>query len=266
MSKASKALPFWRSGASTPFLLLAPALITMAFVVLVPLVFSLYTSFTGYRLVRPETLYTVIGWRNYARALTDFDFWIAFGRTILFLTIAINLELLLGLGIALLINKVTWGQRTLRTIMMFPVRSLCYLLGKFQNIQSTSRVKITFISPKHLAIKTDIKTYLRKHGIDFEEQDNLNKYLPLADIVYMTRIQKERMSAVEYNKAKEIYKITKENLSLLKPKSRLLHPLPHVEEIELPVETEQKDKKVAYFRQAQNGLYIRMALLSYLLE
>lgn len=129
MSKASKALPFWRSGASTPFLLLAPALITMAFVVLVPLVFSLYTSFTGYRLVRPETLYTVIGWRNYARALTDFDFWMAFGRTILFLTIAINLELLLGLGIALLINKVTWGQRTLRTIMMFPMMFSPILVG-----------------------------------------------------------------------------------------------------------------------------------------
>lgn len=129
MSKASKARPFWRSEASTPFLLLAPALITMAFVVLVPLVFSLYTSFTGYRLVRPETLYSFVGWRNYVRALTDFDFWVAFGRTILFLTIAINLELLLGLGIALLINKITWGQRTLRTIMMFPMMFSPILVG-----------------------------------------------------------------------------------------------------------------------------------------
>ena len=146
------------------------------------------------------------------------------------------------------------------------VRSLCYLLGKFKNLQSTRGVKITFISPEHLAIKDDIKTYFKKHKIAFEEQSDLNKYLPLADVVYMTRIQKERMSEIEYNKAKEAYKITKENLSLLKPKSRLLHPLPHVEEIELPIETEQKDKRVAYFRQAQNGLYIRMALLSYLLE
>ena len=140
------------------------------------------------------------------------------------------------------------------------VRSLCYLFGKFKDI------KIIFISPEHLKIKEDIKEYLKKHNIKFEEQTELNKYLPKADIVYMTRIQKERMSDEDYNKSKEIYSITEENLKLLKKTSRLLHPLPHVEEIKLSLKTEQKDKRVAYFRQAKNGLYIRMALLSYLLE
>ena len=73
------------------------------------------------------------------------------------------------------------------------------------------------------------------------------------------------MPGAEYENAKQIYKITEENLTLLKDESRLLHPLPHVEEIELPLEIEQTDDKVAYFRQAENGLYVRMALLSYLL-
>ncbi|MFH0956009.1 MAG: aspartate carbamoyltransferase [Candidatus Falkowbacteria bacterium] len=140
------------------------------------------------------------------------------------------------------------------------VRSLCYLLGKFRN------VKIIFISPKNLSIKDDIKDYLTKHDVNYEEQADLNKYLPLVDIVYMTRIQKERMSAKEYKKAAGIYRITKRNLKLLKESSRLLHPLLHIEEIELPLKIEQTDSRVAYFRQAENGLYIRMALLSYLLK
>ena len=63
-----------------------------------------------------------------------------------------------------------------------------------------------------------------------------------------------------------IFSKTKENLNLLRNKSRLLHTLPHVKEIELSADIEQTDDRVAYFRQAENGLYIRMALLSYLLE
>ena len=140
------------------------------------------------------------------------------------------------------------------------VRSLCYLLGKFRN------VKIIFISPKNLAIKNDIKDYLKRHKVKYEEQADFNKYLPLADVGYMTRIQKERMSDREYKKAAGIYRITKENLQLLKESARLLHPLPHVEEIELPLAIEQTDRRVAYFRQAENGLYIRMAVLLYLLK
>jgi len=140
------------------------------------------------------------------------------------------------------------------------VRSLCYLLGKFRN------VKIIFISPKNLAIKNDIKDYLKRHKVKYEEQADFNKYLPLADVVYMTWIQKERMSDREYKKAAGIYRITKENLQLLKESARLLHPLPHVEEIELPLAIEQTDRRVAYFRQAENGLYIRMAVLLYLLK
>lgn len=115
--------------ALTPALLLSPAILTMLFVVALPLVFSLYTSFTGYRLTRPETLWDVVWLRNYLRFLTDWDFWRAFIRTILFLTVVINLEFVLGLGIALLISRITWGQRTLRTIMMFPMMFSPILVG-----------------------------------------------------------------------------------------------------------------------------------------
>lgn len=139
------------------------------------------------------------------------------------------------------------------------IRSLCYLLGKYKN------VKIIFISPKHLAINDDMKDYLKKHHIHFEEQTDLNENLPKADIVYMTRIQKERMSDAEYLEAKGRYKITEQSLNLLNKKARLLHPLPHAEEIDLSIEIESSDERVAYFRQAENGLYIRMALLAYLL-
>ena len=140
------------------------------------------------------------------------------------------------------------------------VRSLCYLLGKFNGI------KIIFVAPKHLLIKDDIKEYLKRHNVEFEEQTELDRYLPKADVVYMTRIQKERMSNEEYQSAKEMYSITDESLKLLNKNARLLHPLPHIEEIKLSLKTEQEDKRVAYFRQAKNGLYVRMALLSYLLE
>lgn len=115
-------LPEW-------FVLLLPAIIVIAAVVLIPLIFSLYSSFTPYKLTRPSTLWKWIGTYNYEKILTDAKFWAAFGRTVLFLTIVLNVELLLGLGIALLMNKVTWGQRTLRTILMFPMMFSPILVG-----------------------------------------------------------------------------------------------------------------------------------------
>ncbi len=140
------------------------------------------------------------------------------------------------------------------------VRSLCYLLGKFKNNE------IIFISPEHLKIKNDIKIYLAKHNISFREEINLDNILPEVDIVYMTRLQKERITLSEYEKAKGKYVLNKNNFSLLKLSARVMHPLPKVDEIQLDLETESEDKRVAYFRQAENGLYIRMALLDYLIN
>ncbi len=139
------------------------------------------------------------------------------------------------------------------------VHSLSYLLGKFKGIE------IIFVSPKNLKMKDEIKEYLSRHEVKFKEEEELNKVLPEVDVVYMTRIQKERISAEDYEFAKGKYIIDSSNLNLLKSSSRILHPLPHVEEINLPLEVEQSDKRVAYFRQAENGLYARMALLCYIL-
>ena len=77
---------------SPPVLLLLPAFIILAAVVLFPLALSLYSSFTPFRLTRPESLFNFIGFRNYQRILTDWVFWAAFIRTVVFLTIALNLE------------------------------------------------------------------------------------------------------------------------------------------------------------------------------
>ena len=110
-------------------MLLLPSILAIGFVIIVPLIFSFYTSFTSYKLTRPDSLFNFVGFRNYERLIDSSKFWYAFGRTILFLAIALNLELLFGLGIALLINKITWGQRTLRTIMMFPMMFSPILVG-----------------------------------------------------------------------------------------------------------------------------------------
>lgn len=140
------------------------------------------------------------------------------------------------------------------------VRSLCYLLGKFKNIE------IIFVSPENLKIGSDIKEYLTRHSINFREESELNKILGEVDIIYMTRIQKERISSEDYARAKGKFVIDESNFNLIKLNSRILHPLPHVEEINLPLEVEQNDRRVAYFRQSQNGLFIRMALLRKIID
>jgi len=114
---------------SPPVILLLPAFVVLAAVVLFPLVLSLYSSFTPFRLTRPESLWIFVGWRNYLRILSDGVFLSAFLRTVVFLTVALNLEMLLGLGLALLINKATYGQRVLRTLMMFPMMFSPVLVG-----------------------------------------------------------------------------------------------------------------------------------------
>ena len=113
----------------TPFLLLLPAIVILVAVIAAPLLFSLYSSFTAYRLTRPETLWVFIGWRNYANVFFDPVFWQAFGRTVLLLAVALNLEMLFGLGLALLVEKATRGQRLLRTLMMFPMMFSPILVG-----------------------------------------------------------------------------------------------------------------------------------------
>lgn len=135
------------------------------------------------------------------------------------------------------------------------VRSLCYLLAKFESVD------MTFIAPSNLRIGEDIRRYLKRHSVRFRENGRLHEVLPKLDVLYVTRLQKERMSKVDYEKARGKYVIDRKALSIIKDHARIMHPLPHVEEINLPIEVEERDQRIAYFRQAENGLYIRMALL-----
>ncbi|MQT11777.1 carbohydrate ABC transporter permease [Segnochrobactrum spirostomi] len=122
-------MSFLRSPRAIPYLLLLPSIVVIAAVVLIPLIVSLWSSFTPYVLTRPATLFQFVGWRNYLRIVSSTDFWWAFGRTLLFVTVALNLELVFGLGLALLVNKVTMGQKTIRTVMMFPMMFSPILVG-----------------------------------------------------------------------------------------------------------------------------------------
>ena len=135
------------------------------------------------------------------------------------------------------------------------VRSLCYILGKFKGVE------IIFVSPENLKMNLDIKIYLKKHNTKFSEADSLEDVLPIVDVVYMTRIQKERISIEDYKSAKGKFILNESNLNLVKKDSIIMHPLPHIEEIDFPIELEQTDNRIAYFRQAENGLYARMAIL-----
>ncbi len=110
-------------------MLLLPAVILLAAVILFPLLLSLWSSFTPFRLTRPDSVWQFVGLRNYTRLAGDADFWVAFGRTVLLLTLALNLEMLFGLGLALLVERASRGQRVLRTILMFPMMFSPVLVG-----------------------------------------------------------------------------------------------------------------------------------------
>jgi len=133
------------------------------------------------------------------------------------------------------------------------VRSLAYLLGKYKNI------KIYLVSPKKLKIGDDIKKYLDKHKVNYKETEDLLSIIKTVDVVYQTRIQKERFESIkEYEKFKGCYKIDLQMVNQMKSKSIIMHPLPRVDEISIEVD---KSPKAVYFKQAGYGLLIRMAIL-----
>ncbi len=137
------------------------------------------------------------------------------------------------------------------------VRSLSYLLTKYENIT------IYFVSPPVCKMDDDLKNYLTTNNVKWEEEDSLEKILPLVDCVYMTRVQKERFHDLEdYKRAAGKYILDMVKVNLMKKESIIMHPLPRVDEIALEVD---EDPRAQYFEQAENGLYIRMALLFLLL-
>jgi aspartate carbamoyltransferase catalytic subunit len=113
-------------------------------------------------------------------------------------------------------------------------------------------------------IDAEFRTYLIDNKVDFEEINELDGVLPQVDVLYMTRVQKERFGNVaDYEKVKDSFLLKKEHVDKLKSDAIIMHPLPRVNEIEAEID---QDSRAAYFRQAQNGLYVRMALLLHTLE
>jgi len=134
-------------------------------------------------------------------------------------------------------------------------RSLAYLLGKFD------RTKLYFIAPEEMQIKPDILDYLDKHGVSYECSATAGDILSHADVVYQTRIDRARLQKSYIDLTP--YNIDGAVLSRMKDDAIIMHPLPRSVEIDHAVDD---DPRAAYFRQTQNGLYVRMALLTMLLE
>lgn len=137
------------------------------------------------------------------------------------------------------------------------VRSLCSVLTNYKNI------KIYFVSPKNFGMKVDIKNLLKRSGVRYFETEVLTDVLKKVDIVYMTRTAKEYFENEEdYLKVREMYIFKPFHLRQMRNYGVVMHPLPRVGEIDTRVD---RSKKAAYFRQAKNGVAIRMALLSLIL-
>jgi aspartate carbamoyltransferase catalytic subunit len=126
-------------------------------------------------------------------------------------------------------------------------------------------VKFVLISPEELKIPGFIRfNVLERYGIPYEEVSSLEKAMPELDVLYMTRIQRERFDCAEtYDRLKDSYILDTEKMKLAKKQMCVLHPLPRVNEISVSVDN---DPRAAYFRQALNGKYMRMALILKLLK
>lgn len=139
------------------------------------------------------------------------------------------------------------------------VHSLIEALSRYEGI------KFVLISPKELRVPEYIREeVLEKKGIPYQEVEKMEDAMPNLDILYMTRIQRERFfNEDEYLRMKGFYILDKEKMELAKPDTYVLHPLPRVNEISVDVDD---DPRARYFEQAQNAVYMRMALILALLE
>ena len=139
------------------------------------------------------------------------------------------------------------------------VHSLLSAMGRYNNI------KVVLISPEELKLPNYVKyEVLEKNGMEYVETASLEDAISQLDVLYMTRIQRERFdSQDDYERLKDSYILTEDKMRFAKETMRVLHPLPRVNEISVKVD---KDPRAAYFRQALNGKYMRMALILKLLQ
>jgi len=156
-------------------------------------------------------------------------------------------------------------QGTLDNLMINMVGDLKYGRTVHSLIEAMYQFnsKFIFTSPEELKMPKKYLEFLDEKGISYEENERIEDHLNECDVLYMTRVQQERFSDMdEYNRVKDFYKLEASMLGNVKPSLKIMHPLPRVGEIATDVD----DTPYAYyFQQAGNGMYVRMAIISYLL-
>ena len=156
-------------------------------------------------------------------------------------------------------------QGTLENLTINMVGDLKYGRTTHSLLQAMSHFNPSFIftAPDELKMPAEYKDFLTEKGIGFTETTSLEEHLDDCDILYMTRVQQERFTdPMEYEKVKDVYRLEASMLGNVKKNMKILHPLPRVGEIDQDVD----DTPYAYyFKQAENGLYVRMAIIAYLL-
>lgn len=156
-------------------------------------------------------------------------------------------------------------QGSLDNVNIMMVGDLKYGRTVHSLIQALSHfgAKFTFVAPMELQLPCEYKSFLNKNNMKYVETYDMMEYINQVDIIYMTRVQKERFSdLMEYEKVKDEYILTKDMIEDTKENMRILHPLPRVNEIHTDVDS---SPKAYYFQQTKNGMFTRMAIISYLL-
>jgi len=158
-------------------------------------------------------------------------------------------------------------QGTLDNINIFMVGDLKYGRTVHSLLMAMSQFEnpiFNFIAPEELAMPEEYKLFLKEKGIRYFEHTEINDNINHADIIYMTRVQKERfMDPIEYEKVKNVYILRNSMLENTKPNMRILHPLPRINEIHPDVDT---NEKAYYFEQARNGVFTRQAIIAHILN
>ena len=156
-------------------------------------------------------------------------------------------------------------QGTLEGLTINMVGDLKYGRTTHSLIQAMSHFnpKFIFTSPDELKMPKEYKGFLDRRNIEYIETDSLDAHLNECDILYMTRVQQERFTdPMEYERVKDVYTLNASMLGNVRDNMKILHPLPRVTEIDQDVD---ETPYAYYFKQAENGLYVRMAIFSYLL-
>ena len=158
-------------------------------------------------------------------------------------------------------------QGTLDNLNLFMVGDLKYGRTVHSLLQAMSEFEnpiFNFIAPPNLQMPRGYKLHLEEKGIRYFEHEEFTDIISAADIIYMTRVQKERFAdPIEYEKVKDVYILNNAMLENTKPNVRILHPLPRVNEISTDVDA---NEKAYYFDQARNGVFTREAIISHVMN